>query len=182
MMVSMEETPTDVMVLGAIKGGAKKFDQIKKIVKIEAAELNNILERLESRGLIKIEEKKGLLGKKVEIKVTDKGEKEMQQRIHELEGNWNQMRTMYESGDKQKLQQYMDDNKSILPMMFFFGIIDMIMFSTMIGFLGAQMSDYAPADQVSGTEGDAGSDGGDAANDGGGDAMSDGGFDIDIGF
>jgi hypothetical protein len=68
-------------------------------------------------------------------------------------------------------------------MMFFFGIIDMIMFSTMIGFLGAQMSDYAPADQVSGAEGDTGSDGGDAAaSEGGGDAMSDGGFDIDIGF
>jgi DNA-binding HxlR family transcriptional regulator len=177
----MEETPTDVMVLGAIKGGAKKFEQIIKIVKIEGAELNNILERLESRGLIKIEQK-GWFGPKVEIKITDKGEKEMQQRIHELENNWNQMRTIYESGDKQKLQQYMDDNKSILPMMFFFGIIDMIMFSTMIGFIGAQMSDYAPTDQVSGTEGDAGSDGGDATNDGGGDAMSDGGFDIDIGF
>jgi DNA-binding HxlR family transcriptional regulator len=178
MIKPMEETPTDVMVLGAIKGGAKKFDQIKKIVKIEAAELNNILERLESRGLIKIEEKKGWFGAKVEIRVTDKGEKEMQQRIHELENNWNQMRTIYESGDKQKLQQHMDDNKSILPMMFFFGIIDMIMFSTMIGFIGAQMSDYAPAEQVAETEGDTG----DVGNDGGGDAMSDGGFDIDIGF
>jgi hypothetical protein len=72
----------------------------------------------------------------------------------------------------------MDDNKSILPMMFFFGIIDMIMFSTMIGFIGAQMSDYAPAEQVAETEGDTG----DVGNDGGGDAMSDGGFDIDIGF
>ena len=177
----MEETPTDVMVLGAIKGGAKKFEQIKKIVKIERAELNNILERLENRGLVKIEEKKGWFGPKVEITVTDKGEKEMQQRIHELEDNWNQMRTMYESGDKQKLQQYMNDNKSILPMMFFFSIIDMIMFSTMIGFLGAQMSDYAFADQVSGADGNTGNDGGGVANDGG-DAMGDGGFDIDIGF
>jgi len=176
----MEETPTDVMVLAAIKGGAKKFDKIRKIVKIEAAELNNILERLEGRGLVRIEEKKGWFGPKVEIMITDKGEKEMQERIHELHDNWNQMRKMYESGDKQKLQQYMDDNKSILPMMFFFGIIDMIMFSTMIGFLGAQMADYAPTDQISGADVDGG-DGGDMANDGG-DTMGDGGFDIDIGF
>jgi hypothetical protein len=84
------------------------------------------------------------------------------------------MNTLLKTGDKQKLQQYMDNNKSILPTMFFFGIIDMIMFSTMIGFLGSQMTDYMPADQIpEGTDG-----GGDA---GGGD-IGDGGFDIDIGF
>jgi len=84
------------------------------------------------------------------------------------------MNTLLKSGDKQKLQQYMDDNKSILPTMFFFGIIDMIMFSTMLGFLGSQMTDYMPADQIP-----EGADGGDA---GGGEGAGDGGFDIDIGF
>lgn len=169
----MESEPKDVMVLGAIKGGAKKFDKIKKITKIDPEELNQILERLESRGLIIVETKKGFFGPKIDMKVTDKGEKEIQERIHELEDNWKQMNVLMKSGDKQKLQQYMDDNKSILPTMFFFGIIDMIMFSTMIGFLGSQMTDYMPADQIPGDAvGDASSGG----------ESGDGGFDIDIGF
>ena len=174
----MESEPKDVMVLGAIKRGAKKFDKIKNKTKIDPEELHQVLERLENRGLIRVETKKGFFGPKVEMSVTEKGEKEMQERIHELEENWNQMNTLLKSGDKQKLQQYMDDNKSILPTMFFFGIIDMMMFSTMFGFLGSQMTDYVPADQIpEGTDGvDAG--GGDT---GGGD-MGDGGFDIDIGF
>jgi len=170
----VESEPKDVMVLGAIKGGAKKFDKIKNKTKIDPEELNQILERLENRGLIRVETKKGLFGPKVEMSVTEKGEKEMQERIHELEGNWNQMNTLLKSGDKQKLQQYMDDNKSILPTMFFFGIIDMIMFSTMLGFLGSQMTDYMPADQIP--------EGADGGGDTGGGDMGDGGFDIDIGF
>ena len=175
----MESEPKDVMVLGAIKGGAKKFDKIKNKTKIDPEELRQVLERLESRGLIRVETKKGLFGPKVEMSVTEKGEKEMQERIHELEGNWNQMNTLLKSGDKQKLQQYMDDNKSILPTMFFFGIIDMMMFSTMFGFLGSQMTNYMPADQIpEGTDGGGDIGGGDA---GGGD-MGDSGFDIDIGF
>jgi len=174
----VESEPKDVMVLGAIKWGAKKFDKIKNKIKIDPEELHQVLERLENRGLIRVETKKGFFGPKVEMSVTEKGEKEMQERIHELEGNWNQMNTLLKSGDKQKLEQYMDDNKSILPTMFFFGIIDMMMFSTMIGFLGSQMTDYVPADQIPDgiDSGDAG--GGDT---GGGD-MGDGGFDIDIGF
>lgn len=174
----MESEPKDVMVLGAIKGGAKKIDKIKNKTKIDPEELHQVLQRLENRGLIRVETKKGFFGPKVEMSVTEKGEKEMQERIHELEGNWNQMNTLLKSGDKQKLQQYMDDNKSILPTMVFFGIIDMMMFSTMLGFLGSQMTDYVPADQIP-----EGTDGGDAGGgDTGGGDMGDGGFDIDIGF
>ena len=175
----VESEPKDIVVLWAIKGGAKKFDKIKNKTKIEPEEINQILERLEKRGMVIVETKKGFFGSKVEMSVTQKGEKEMQERIHELEENWNQMNTLLKSGDKQKLQQYMDDNKSILPTMFFFGIIDMMMFSTMLGFLGSQMTDYMPADQIPQDSGGGDIGGGDAGS--GGD-IGDGGFDIDIGF
>ena len=169
----MDPQPTDVMVLGAIKGGAKKFDKIKNQTKIEPEKLNGILERLEELGLIKVETKKGFFGPKVELSLTEKGERELENRVHELEDDWKNMKKIWESGDKQKLQQYMENNKSILPTMFFFGIIDILMFSTMLAFIGAAMTDYMPADQIP-----EGADGGDS----GGEAMDDGGFDIDIGF
>ncbi|MGI0004029.1 MAG: hypothetical protein ACREAX_01900, partial [Candidatus Nitrosotenuis sp.] len=64
----MEEEPKDVMVLGAIKKGAKKFNKIRDKTGIEPEELNKILEKLEERGFIKAEKKKGLFGgEKVEL-------------------------------------------------------------------------------------------------------------------
>jgi len=177
-MESTPEEPKDVIVLGAIKKGAKKFENIQKAAQIDAEELNSILEKLEKRELITVEEKKSWLGKKIEIKITDKGSKEVEERIHELQGKWDQMSLLYKSGDKQKLKQYMDDNKSILPMMMFFGVMDMIMFSMMFSMMGMMMTDYVPAESIpSDAGGDSSSDGG---SDGGG--SDGGGFDFDVGF
>jgi len=178
----VEEEPKDIIVLGAIKNGAKKFEKIQRVAQIDADELNSILEKLEKRGLITVEEKKGWFGKKVEIKTTEKGSKEVEERIHELQGKWDQMSLLYKSGDKQKLKQYMDDNKSILPMMMFFGVMDMIMFSMMFSMMGMMMTDYVPAESIpsdaGGDSSDSGSDGG--GSDGGG--SDGGGFDFDVGF
>jgi DNA-binding HxlR family transcriptional regulator len=170
----MEQEPKDLIVLGAIKNGIKKFDKIKKTTQIDAEELNTILEKLEERGLISVQEKKGWFGPKVELSTTEKGDKEVDERVHEMQEKWNQMSLLYKTGDKQKLKQYMDDNKSFLPTMMFFGIMDMMMFSMMFGMMGMMMSDYVPQESIpDGLEGD--------GMDGGSD-MSDGGFDFDIGF
>jgi predicted transcriptional regulator len=177
-MESNPEEPKDVIVLGAIKKGAKKFDKIQKAAQIDAEELNAILEKLEKREFIKVEEKKSWFGKKIEIQITDKGSKEVEQRIHELEEKWNQMSLLYKTGDKQKLKQYMDDNKSILPMMMLFGVMDMIMFSMMFSMMGMMMTDYVPAESI---PSDAGADSSsDMGSDGGG--SDGGGFDFDVGF
>lgn len=175
------EEPKDVVVLGAIKKGAKKFEKIQNAAQIDAEELNLILEKLEKRELITVDEKKRWFGKKIEIKITEKGSKEVEERIHELQGKWDQMSLLYKSGDKQKLKQYMDDNKSILPMMMFFGVMDMIMFSMMFSMMGMMMTDYVPAESIPSDAGaDSSSDSGsDMGSDGGSDG---GGFDFDVGF
>ena len=167
----MQEEAKDLIVLGAMNNGAKQFDKIIKVTKIEPKELNHILEKLEARGLIHAQEKKGLLGKKVELYTTEKGNKELQERIHELQEKWDDIKYAYESGNKQKLQQIMKDEKSFLPTMMFFGIIDIMMFSMMFSMMGMTMSNYIPAEDMS------------PFDDGLGDAgMDDGGFDLDIGF
>jgi DNA-binding HxlR family transcriptional regulator len=176
----VEEEPKDIIVLGAIKNGSKKFEKIQKAAQIEADELNLILEKLEKRGLITVEEKKGWFGKKIEIKTTEKGSKEVEERIHELQGKWDQMSLLYKSGDKQKLKQYIDDNKSILPMMMFFGVMDMIMFSMMFSMMGMMMTDYVPAESIPNDVGGADGSGDVGGSDGGG--SDGGGFDFDVGF
>ncbi len=54
----MNTEPKNIIVLGAIKAGIKKFDKIQKIRHIEPKELNSILEQLENKELIRVEEKK----------------------------------------------------------------------------------------------------------------------------
>jgi DNA-binding PadR family transcriptional regulator len=167
----MNENPKDVIVLGIIKSGIKSFDKIFKMAKVSPEELNRILEKLESREFISVKEKKGLFGKKVEIFTTEKGAKELEHRIHELEGKWNQMTQLYKSGEKQKLKKYMDENKISFKEMMFFGVLDMLMFSMMFSMIGMSMDSFVspedmPQDMSDGADVDSGGDG----------------FDIDIGF
>ncbi len=138
----------DIIVLGAIKAGINKFDKIQKIRHIEPKELNSILEQLENDGFIQVEEKKGLLGTKIEIRVTEKGSKEVDKQVHELKTKWNQMSTLYETQDKENLKQYMDESRSVFPMMIFFGVMDMMMFSMMFDMIGITMSDYVPSESI----------------------------------
>ena len=165
----METEPKDVIVLGSIRRGKKKFLNIQNETKITAEELNSILEDLENKGYIRVEEKKGWFGKKIELKITENGSNELDKKIIEIQSKWKEMQSIYETGDKQKLQQKMEENKSILPTMMFFGIMDMMMFSMMFSMMGIGMSDYMSQENMA----DAGMD--DAG-------MDDSGFDFDIGF
>jgi len=169
----MEQEPNDVMILSAINQGAKKFDKISKKTKLDPQEVQNLLERLESKGFITVVEKKGLFGLKKEIVLTEKGTKELEEREFELQQNWNQMVQIWKTGDKQKLQQHMDENRSILPSMMFLGIMDMMMFSTMMGFMGLAMTSFIPDQYMDGGH-DMGSQ--DMGHDGGHDMSGGSGF------
>jgi len=61
------------MVLERMNRGAKNFKKIQEITGLERDELISILKDLEKRGLMKVEEKSGLFGPKVELYLTDKG-------------------------------------------------------------------------------------------------------------
>jgi DNA-binding HxlR family transcriptional regulator len=165
----METEPKDIIVLGSIRRGKNKFSNIQSETKITVEELNLILEQLEKKNFIIVEEKKGWLGKKIELKITEEGSIELDRKIIQIQDKWKEMQSAYQSGDKQKLQQKMEENKSLLPTMMFFGMMDMMMFSMMFSMMGVGMSDYVSQENIP--------DGG--MDDGG---MDDGGFDFDIGF
>ncbi|MDC0242246.1 winged helix-turn-helix transcriptional regulator [Nitrosopumilus sp.] len=170
----MDTEPKDVIVLGSIRRGKKKFSNIQNETRINPEELNSILEQLENNGFINVEEKKGWFGKKIELKITEKGSDQLDKKIVEIQNKWKEMQSIYESGDKQKLQQKMEENKSFLPTMMFFGVMDMMMFSMMFSMMGIGMSNFVGSENMPAESMD---DGG--MDDGG---MDDGGFDFDIGF
>jgi len=140
----MESEPNDVIVLSVISQGSNKFEKIRKKTRIDDKELNNLLERLESKNFITVTEKKGFFGPKKEIILTEKGRKELEERKFELEKNWNDMVTLWKNGNKQELQQQIDNNSTIFPSMMFLGIMDMMMFSSMMSFMGLAMTSFIP--------------------------------------
>ena len=179
----MDTEPTEVIVLGAIRQGKKNFNKIQRATNIKPDELEGILSRLEKLGHIMVVTKKGWLGKKIEIIITDKGSNELDNRLYEAREHWGRMQQLYQTKDKKGLRGMMDDYRGLLPMMLFFGIIDMMMFSMMFSMMGASMTEYVPAESVP-----EGLDTGDAGGDAGGD-MGDvgvdngfGGGDFDFGF
>ena len=66
----------NMLVLGELNNGARTFEKVQKNTGLDAGELNKILEYLEKQGLIKVQQKQGLFGLKVEIYPTDKGFRE----------------------------------------------------------------------------------------------------------
>ena len=66
----------DMLVLGELNRGTTKFEKIVKNTGIDSKELDSILKDLENRNLMRVEQKNGVLGPKVELFPTDKGFKE----------------------------------------------------------------------------------------------------------
>jgi len=65
----------DMLVLSELNHGTKNFDVLQKKLGIDNEALNSILEDLENQGLMRVEQKQGLLGPKVELYPTEEGVK-----------------------------------------------------------------------------------------------------------
>ena len=66
----------NMLVLGELNKGTKTFEKVQKNTGIDGEELNKILEQLESQGLVKVQQKQGLFGLKIELYPTEKGFRE----------------------------------------------------------------------------------------------------------
>ena len=171
----MDEENKETVVLGIISRGISKFNKISQESNVEPKDLESILQKLENSGLIKVDEKKGWLGKKIEINPTENGYREFERQLKILQEKWNQLENTYKSGNKQELEQKLKEDKSLLPSMMMFGIIDMMMFSMMFSMIGSSMGSFIPTEDMGGMDND-------TDDMGGSDTGDDGGFDIDIGF
>ena len=171
----MDEENKETVVLGIISRGISKFNKISQESNVEPKDLETILQKLENSGFIKVNEKKGWMGTKIEINPTKEGYKEFERQLKSLQEKWNQLENTYKSGNKQELEQKLKEDKSFLPSMMMFGIIDMMMFSMMFSMIGSSMGNFIPAEDMGGM-------GDDTNNMEESDTGDDGGFDIDIGF
>jgi len=66
----------NMLVLGELNKGSKTFENIQKNTGLNNKDLETILEDLEKDGMLKVHQKQGLFGTKIELYPTDKGFKE----------------------------------------------------------------------------------------------------------
>jgi len=69
----MKPQTLDMLVLGELNRGIKNFNSIQRNLGIDSKPLEEALQSLEKQGLMKIENKQGLLGPKIVLTPTDKG-------------------------------------------------------------------------------------------------------------
>ncbi|MFQ5440637.1 MAG: hypothetical protein ACE5DL_04155 [Nitrosopumilaceae archaeon] len=138
----MNQDPEEAIILATIKAGIKSFDRISKVASIPSNELETVLEKLESRNLIFVSEKKGFLGIKIEINITNKAEKNLENQVQEMREKWMQMVQLYKLEDKEKLHQNIDENKIFFKSWIFFDMLDKEIFSKMFKMAGLTMTDY----------------------------------------
>lgn len=177
--VRINESPNHFMVLDAIGRGLKSFDKIAKVTRLDKAQVELILNDLIEQRLVIRTEKKGLLGRKIELTLSHTGLQLLNSKKQELEKQMQQIQQWQSSGQTQQLQSYMDNNRMWMPMMLFSGIMNAMFFMSMISMLGMAMS---PAEsdlaggEGAGTAADSGESAG--AEDGGAGADTGGGADF----
>jgi uncharacterized membrane protein YgcG len=197
------ESPNHFIVLDAIARDMKKIDSIAEVTKLNKDEVELIINDLELQRLITVEVKKWLfVFKKIEAFITETGARILNSKKEELSYKSQKLQQLYETGNRAQMQNYMNDNRSWIPMMLFSGLINMVMFASMMSFMGMAMNPAESAqteDQVgdsgagetgaggeasgaenTGVTSDTGDTGGgfsDTGFDGGGGGMDTGGFD-----
>jgi len=152
------------MVLDAISRGMKKIEDIAKVTKLSKDEVELIINDLQTQKLVIKQTKKGFFGnKKIEVYVADTGFKILESKKQELVNKSKYLQQLYETGNRGQMQSYMDDNRMWMPMMLFSGIMSMVMFGSMMAFMGMAMN---PAESAQ-TEGQVDESGGSGAEDSG---------------
>lgn len=134
----LKDSPNHFMVLDAITKGIGRVDKIAKATKLPVDEVESIANDLLIQRLVVKVEKKGFIfiKKKVKLGATEIGLKLLNKKKQELEEKRRQMQQSFDNGDGTQLQSYMDANRMWIPMMLFSGIMDVMIFSSMMSFMG----------------------------------------------
>ena len=161
---NFNESPNHFMVLDAISRGMKKIEDIAKVTKLSKDEVELIINDLQTQKLVIKQTKKGFFGnKKIEVYVADTGFKILESKKQELVNKSKYLQQLYETGNRGQMQSYMNDNRMWMPMMLFSGLINAVMFTSMMSFMGMSMN---PAENVQ-SEAQASESGGSGAEDSG---------------
>lgn len=168
----INDSPAHFMVLQAIARGLDTIDKIATATRKSKDEVSSIINDLVNQRLANMAEKRRFFGgKKIKLTITQTGNNLLGIKHQELKQSQERVQQLYESGDKQQLQSYMDSNRMWIPFMLMSGIMNVLFFASMMSFMGMAMnpSENAAVDSA-GTEGAASSDAASSSETGGTDS------------
>ena len=135
-----------------------------KVTNLSKDDVELIVNDLQKQKLIIKQTKKGFFGnKKIEVYVTETGFKILESKKQELVNKSKYLQQLYETGNRGQMQSYMNENRSWMPMMLASGLMNAVMFGSMMSFMGMPMS---PAESAQ-SEAQAAESGGSGAEDSG---------------
>jgi hypothetical protein len=156
----INDSPGHFMVLQAIARGLDTIDKIAAATRKSEDEVRNITNDLVNQRLANMKEKGRFFGRKeTRFTITETGGSLLGVKQQELRQSQERLQQMYDTGDRQQLQGYMDSNRAWIPFMLMSGIIDALFFVSILSFMGMAMSpSEQPFVDSSGTEGAGGGD------------------------
>ncbi|MDX1371157.1 MAG: MarR family transcriptional regulator [Nitrososphaeraceae archaeon] len=119
----------------------KNIGNISKVTKLPKEEVELIVNDLVNQKLVITNIKRGFFGnKKTEFSVAETGERILNKKKQDLYEKSERLQQLYQTGDKQQIQSFMDTNRIWIPMMLFSGIMNMLFFASMMSFMGMAMN------------------------------------------
>jgi DNA-binding IclR family transcriptional regulator len=105
----INDSPGHFMVLQAIARGLDTIDKIATATRKSKDEVSVIIKDLVNQRLANMTEKRRFFGgKKLKLTITQTGSSMLGVKHQELKQSQERLQQMYESGDKQQMQSYMD--------------------------------------------------------------------------
>jgi len=92
--------PFEAAVLVAVARGLKSVDEIAEVLNTRVEDVERVVERLIARGLLARVEKRGILGRRVELRLTEKGYNMLPMALRILEDIGKRVRKRLEEGKR----------------------------------------------------------------------------------
>ena len=136
----------DFIIMTLVRNGVQKVFTITKRlpIKIHGSKINDSMNKLERLGHLEMDQSEGWISRKLNPKLIlkDSGIKLVEDKIEEMEDNWNLLVKHYESKEKEPLKNEMSNMKGMFPMMFIMGIAHGTIMAQMLQMNHMNMNDY----------------------------------------
>ena len=119
----------DFIIMTLVRNGVQKVFTITKRlpIKIHGSKIHDSMNKLERLGHLEMDQSESWISRKLNPKLIlkDSGIKLVEDKIEEMEGNWNVLVKHYEAKEKEPLRNEMSNMKGMFPMMFVMGIVNL---------------------------------------------------------
>ena len=138
-------TPFDYVLLGLIRNGISKMNNLTKRLKhVSLFKVDSAYRKLLKRNYFSVDKNDGWFTRNLDptLKLTKKGSETIEQKIDELQEEWDRLVSLYEKKNKEKLREGMQAQRNFFPLMMMMGITNGMMMGNMLGMNHMMMGDF----------------------------------------